>query len=71
MVSITISLEVMSSVRAQQNETFRGRHEIQGRDTTPVKINGSKSVSLFDEVCHNQPAKMITTIAFRNILELF
>ena len=37
MVSFTINLEVMSRVGAQQNGTFRWWHEMQWRDTTPVK----------------------------------
>ena len=50
MISYPIILEVMSRVKAQHNETFREWHEIQRRDTTPVKTNGSKTSSLFENV---------------------
>ena len=50
MVSFKINIEVMSRVRAQCNESFRGWHEMQRRDTTPVKINGSKARSSFEKV---------------------
>ena len=61
----------MSMVRAQQNETFRGWYEIQRRASTPVKINGTKLISPFDEVGNHQPAKLGKTAPFRIILELF
>ena len=50
MVSFTISLEVMSRVGAQQNESFRGWYAMQRRHTIIVKINGSKTISLFHKV---------------------
>ena len=40
----------MSREGAQHNETFRGWHEMQRRDTSSVKTNGSKTSSLFDKV---------------------
>ena len=41
MVSFTVTLEVMSRLGAQHNETFKRWHEIQRNDTSPVKTNGS------------------------------
>ena len=40
----------MSRVGAQRNETFRGCYEMQRRDTTPVKTNGTKMSSSFKNV---------------------
>ena len=40
----------MSSVGAQQNETFRGWYEMQRMDTTVVKIIGFKTICQFDKV---------------------
>ena len=40
----------MSLVRVQHNETFRGWHEMQRRDTTPVKTNDPKMSSLLEKV---------------------
>lgn len=40
MIIFTINLEIMSKVRAQHIETFRGWNTIQRRDRTPVKTNG-------------------------------
>ena len=39
MVSITINVEVLGRVGAQQNETFRGWNEIERKGTTLVTIN--------------------------------
>ena len=50
MHSFTINLEAMSRVETQHNETFRVSYEIRRRDTAPVKNNGSKTSSTFDEV---------------------
>ena len=49
MINFTFSLELMSRV-GPQHETFRGWHEMQNRDKTPVKTNGSKTSSLFEKV---------------------
>ena len=49
MGSCTINLEVFSWAGAQQNETFKGWYEMKRRDTTPLKINGSKTSSSFDK----------------------
>ena len=49
MIRFKISLEVMSRVRAERNETFRGWNEIRKRDTTPVKTNGSKTGISFEK----------------------
>lgn len=40
----------MSRVGAKRNETFTGRHELQRRNGTPVKANGSKTNSSFEKV---------------------
>ena len=40
------------------------------KDTTAVKNNDPKTISLFDKVCNNQPAKLSTTVAFKNIINL-
>ena len=40
-------------------------------DTTPVKINGSNMASPFDKLGNNDPAKLSTTVAFRDTLKLF
>ena len=40
----------MSRVGAQRNDTFRGWHEMQRRDTAPVKTNVSKTSSPFEKV---------------------
>ena len=45
MISFRINLEVMIRVEAQRNETFRGWHEMQIRDTTLIKTNISKPVA--------------------------
>ena len=45
MISFTINLEVMSRVGVRGNGNFRW-HEMQRRDTIPVKTNGSKTSSL-------------------------
>ena len=50
MVSFTVNLEVMSRVETQRNETFSWWNEMRRRDATPVKINGSKTSSLFEKV---------------------
>ena len=49
MNSCTINLEVISWAGAQQNETFKGWYEMQRKDTTPLEINGSKTISSFDK----------------------
>ena len=68
MVSFTINLEVMSRVGVQQNKTGRGWYKMQGRDSTPVKINGSKTISPFFKVSNNEQTESSKTAAFRNIL---
>ena len=50
MISFTINLEVTCRVGAQLNKTFRGWHDMQRRDTTPAKTNGSKTNSSFENV---------------------
>lgn len=40
----------MSRVGAQRNAAFRERHEMQRRDTTPGKIDGSKTSYPFEKV---------------------
>ena len=50
MVDFTINLEIMTRVRAQRNETFRRRYEMQKRDATPVKSNGAKMNSSLKKV---------------------
>ena len=50
MVDFTINLEIMTRVRAQGNETFRGRYEMQKRDAIPVKSNGTKMNSSLKKV---------------------
>ena len=40
------------------------------KDTTAVKNNDPKTISLFDKVCNNQPAKLSTTVAFKSIISL-
>ena len=52
MVSCTINLDVINWATAKQNETFRRQY-----DTTQLKINGSKTISSFDEA-GNQPGKL-------------
>ena len=49
MIRFKISLEVMSRVRAERNETFRGWNKIRKRDTNPVKTNGSKTGISFEK----------------------
>ena len=49
-----MNLGVMSGVGGQQNETCRGWYEMQRRDTTTVKINGSKTVNPIDKVGNSQ-----------------
>ena len=61
----------MSSVGPQQNKPFRGWYEMQRRDATSVKVNGSKTISPFDKVVNDQPGKLNTTLVFRNNLKLF
>lgn len=41
MVSFTVTLEVMSKLGAQHNETFNKWHEMPRDDISPVKTNGS------------------------------
>lgn len=55
MVNFDVNLEVICRVGAQQNETLRGC-EMQGKDTTPAKINGPKMISPLSKVGNNQPA---------------
>ena len=50
MVDFTINLEVMTTVGAQRNETFRGWHEMQRRDASSVKSNCSKMSRSFEKV---------------------
>ena len=50
MASFTRNPEVINRVGAQQNVTFRGRYEMQRRNTTLVKTNSSNTISLFDIV---------------------
>ena len=50
MFGFIIKLEVMRRVAAQNNQTFREWQEMHGRDTTPMKINGSKTISWFERV---------------------
>ena len=69
MLRITINLEVMSRIEAQQNETFRGWYEMQRWHTTHVKINGS--ITLFNTIGHSKPAKPSAIVVFETILELF
>ena len=38
--------------------------------TILVKMNGSKTISPIDKLGNNQPAKLSTTVAFRNIFNL-
>ena len=85
MVSFTINFEVMSTthyfkVNCKTNHLAiidiidivpYCRVGLQRRDTTPVKINDFKMNSPFDEVVYNQPAKLSTTVSFRDILNLF
>ena len=40
----------MSRVGAHRNETSRGWYEMQRRDTTPLKTNGTKMSSSFKKV---------------------
>ena len=44
---------------------------MQRRDATPVKVNCSKTISLFDKVVNDKPSHLSTTMAFRNNLKLF
>lgn len=44
---------------------------MQRRDTTPARINDTKTISPFDKGDNNQPARLSTTVAFRIILILF
>ena len=53
MVGFIINLKLMIWVGAQHSETFRGWHEKQRKNSTPVTANGSKTSSSFEEVGNN------------------
>ena len=72
MVSFTNNIEETIMVGTQQNEVFKGRYKMQGKDGTLVKTDDSKTIIPFLNKSNitSTNYKLNTTVAIRNILNL-